>query len=68
MVGDDLFHLAEPVCGDLRQDIAFVGDALAHDDVEGGDAVGRDDQQSFTQIIDVTDLATGGQFQIGEIG
>ena len=68
MVGNDVFHLPKPERGDLGQYIALVGNAFVHDNIEGGNAVGGDDQEAVAEIVDVPHFAPGGQFQIGKIG
>ena len=47
MIGDDAAQEIQPKQGHLRQDAAFVGDAGGEDEVEGGDAVGSDNQQAL---------------------
>ena len=50
-------QLLEPELTDLRQHTSLVGDAGRQHPVECADAVGADQQQLVTQIIDVPDLA-----------
>jgi hypothetical protein len=45
----------EPVAGEAGQDAALVRDLGRQDDVEGRDAVGRDEQQAL--VVDLVDLA-----------
>ena len=62
MIGDDVLELVHPEQGDLVQDHALVGDGLVHDDIEGGHAVGCDDEQGLVvDVIDVANLAAGQQ-------
>ena len=51
------FRLREPEIGNLRQHLAFARDAVGHDDVEGGDAVGGDEEQAVAQIKYLPHLA-----------
>ena len=57
----------EPEQGHLVQHAAFVGDAGGEDVIEGGDAVGGDDQQVIADSVDVADLAAADPFQAGQI-
>ena len=57
MIGDDRPRAFEPERGDLREDLALVGNARAEHVVEGRDAIGRDDQQAIAEIVDVADLS-----------
>ena len=48
---------------------ALVGDAGGEDMVEGGDAVGGDEEKLIVgEGVDVADLAAGGQGKSAEIG
>ncbi len=68
MVGNDVFHLTEPECGNTGEHISLAGYSFVHDDVEGGYAVGGDDEEFIAQVIDVADLAAPGALQVGEVG
>ena len=45
VVGDDVSEKVEPEERELGEDLAFVGNAAAQDVVEGGDAVGGDEEE-----------------------
>ncbi len=47
----------EPEEGEGGEDFSLVGDALGHDDVEGADAVGGDDEKGFAEVVDVADFS-----------
>ena len=68
MVGDDRLRPLEPERGDLRQDLALVGNARAEHVVERRDAIGGDDEQAIAEIVDVADLALSIRAPVGECG
>ena len=47
----------EPISAQACQHAALVWNPVGHDPIERTDAVGRDQQQSMTEIVDVADLA-----------
>ena len=51
------FGLREPEIGNLREHLALARDAVGHDDVEGRDAVGGDEQQAVAEVEDFAHLA-----------
>src|SRR6185369_14798696 len=57
MIGLEAGGLGEPEIGDLGQHFAFARDAVGHDDVKGGDAVGGDEEEAVSEIEDFADLA-----------
>ena len=57
VVARDVFHRLEPIGGESGQDFALVGDFRREDDVEGGNAIGGDQQQTSSQIVNVSHLA-----------
>ena len=57
VVRDDIGQLVEPERRQLRQHLALVGDAGAQHVVEGGDAVGGDQEQRIAQVVDVAHFA-----------
>ena len=61
-------HPLEPEGRQLREHLALVGYARSEHVVERGDAIGRDEQQVVTHLVDVADLAASVQLQIGEGG
>ena len=62
-------HLREPEIGQGRQDFALARHRVGKNDVVGGQAVGRDDQQVVVvDAIDVANLATADQRQFGNGG
>ena len=57
-VGHDVGGRVEEARGDLVEDLSLAGDALGQDYVEGGDAVGGDQQDIFpVDEIDVPDFS-----------
>jgi hypothetical protein len=66
VVRHEVAHPLEPERRELRQHFALVGNAGAEDVVEGGDAIGGDEEQVVSDLIDVADLAAPVEFQIGE--
>ena len=67
MVRDEIANQAEPERRELREHLALVRDARAEDVVEGGDAIGRDDQQLVAEIVDVAHLAASGKCESGKL-
>jgi hypothetical protein len=67
VVGNDVFQEFEPEKRELREDAALVGNGRGKDDVEGGEAVGGDDQELVAEIIDVTDFSARGGSEAGEL-
>ena len=55
VVRDDRRRGVEPERGQRGEDAALVGDLVAEDDVEHGDAVGRDDEHAV--VADLVELA-----------
>jgi hypothetical protein len=52
---------------ELREDDALAGDAVAHDDVEGAQAVGRDEEQvAGVDLVDVADLPRATSLRFGQ--
>ena len=60
----DRGKLLEPESGDLVQDRAFVGNRIRQNDVESGEAVGRDEEQRLAEIEDFAHLAAA---QFGQV-
>src|SRR2546422_116494 len=61
--------LREPEIGNLRQHLAFARDAIRHDHVKGGDAVGGHEEQVIAQVENLAYLAAleflnAGQVQV----
>ena len=68
MVGDDIFEEVEPEERELGEDLAFIGDSAAQDVVEGGDAVGRDEEKTIAgESIDIADFAASGEGKGAEV-
>jgi hypothetical protein len=68
MRGREVPDLTEPEGGEMREDLPLVGNGIAHDDIEGRDAIGRDDEQAIVQVEDVPDLAAADQRETGKLG
>jgi hypothetical protein len=52
----------------MSEDAALVGDAAAEDDVEGGDAIGGDDEEAVgIDGIDVADFSAADEFKAWQI-
>jgi hypothetical protein len=62
----EVAHALEPKRRQLRQDLAFVGDAAAEDVIERGDPIRRDDQQIVAGLVDVADLAAADEREVRE--
>ena len=58
----------EPEQRQLCQHAALLGDPAGQDEVERRDAVGRDDQISIAEIVEVTDLAPPDKIQTRKLG
>jgi len=52
---------AEPEDRDLVEDFSFVGDAGREDDIEGGDAVGGDEEERVAEVVDVAYFSAAGE-------
>ena len=57
VVRDDLGEAAEPEVRELREDLPLVRDAGREHAVEGGDAVGRDEEEAVAEVVDVAHLS-----------
>ncbi len=64
----------EPEVRELGEDAALVGNGGGHDDVEGGDAIGGDDQQLVGdargiggELVDIADFSAADR-QAGDVG
>jgi hypothetical protein len=57
MVGDDPACAIEPEGGNLREDLALVGNARAEDVIKRGDPIGRDDEETVPEVVEISDLA-----------
>ncbi len=57
VVGNGGRGAVEPEIGNLRQHLALARDAVGHDAIKGGNAVGGDEQEVFAQIEDFADFA-----------
>jgi hypothetical protein len=68
VVRDQIAHALEPERRELCEYFALVGDARSEDVIERGDAIGRDQEEVVTHLINVADLAASVEFQIGEGG
>ena len=67
VVREDFADEVEPTQGDAGEKLALAGHAVGHDDIEGREAVGRDDEEVVAEIEDLAHLA-GGDFLIRETG
>jgi hypothetical protein len=69
MVFDGVFQEVEPEEGELGEDTTLVRDAGTEDIVEGGDAVGGDEEELvLVERVDVAYLAAGSERETAEIG
>jgi hypothetical protein len=68
VVGDGVFEEVEPEGGDLGEDLPLVRDAGAEHVVEGGDAVGGDEEKVVAEGVEVADLAAGEQGKAAKVG
>lgn len=50
-------HL-EPEETEGGEEFSFVGDGVGHDAVVGADAVGGDDEEGISEVVDIADFAT----------
>ena len=58
---------AEPELGEPVQDLPLPRDAVRHDDVEGAQPIGRDDEQGVAQVEDVAHLAVRDVCEPGQL-
>ena len=68
MMPHEIAHALEPERGQLREDLALVGDPRSEDIVERRDAVGRDDEQVVADLVDVAHFAATVQRQTSQGG
>ena len=68
MVRDQIADVIEPERGQLRENFALVGTSGSEDVIEGGDAIGGDDEQVRAEIVDVANLAAPRERQTVELG
>jgi len=66
-MGNDVAEKVEPKERKLREHPAFVGNRRREDDVESGKAVRRHDEQAIAEIVNVPDLPTPGQREVGKM-
>jgi hypothetical protein len=64
----DVAQKIEPEDRELRKDASLIGNAGRQDVIEGGDAIGRDDQEALAGAVDVAHLALGVALDAGKIG
>jgi hypothetical protein len=67
MVGNEIRDLTEPEGRDLGEDLSLVRDGVIHHHVKGRDAIGGDDEQGLTQVVDVADLAPAFEGEAREV-
>ncbi len=63
MIGNELFGLFKPESRELVEHQTFIGDAGRENEVEGGDAVGGNNEEEVTEVIGIPHLATDEQWQ-----
>ena len=69
VVGDEMGEFFHPEQGKLVQDDALPRNGIAEDDIEGGHAVGGDDEQRlFINVVDVAHLAAAAHAETGQAG
>ena len=69
VVGREVAQEVEPEQRNLREDDAFAGDRRAEDAVEGGDAVGGDEQDLVVADgVNVANLTAGDEREVGDGG
>ena len=67
VIGDDVLQEVEPEKRKLRKDAAFIWNGSREDDVEGGKAVGSDDEKFAAEVEDVANFATRRWCEAGEM-
>src|SRR6185295_9610951 len=68
VIGDDRLRACEPERGNLREDLALVGNPRPKHVIERRDAIGGDDQQAVVELVDVADLALAIRTSVSECG
>src|SRR6266545_3356742 len=63
----DVGESLKPEVRELSEDLALVGDAGGENAVEGGDAVARDEEERFSEIIELTDLTAPREARPGKV-
>src|SRR3974390_3246828 len=61
VVRHDVAKKIEPEERELREDAALVGDGSGHDDIEGGEAIGSDEEEAVAEIVNVAHFAASGR-------
>ena len=68
MVRNDVGEVIEPEQGDLAQDVSLVRDSRGQNVIEGGNAVGGNEEQLLVAYaVDVPHLAAGMKVKIAEV-
>ena len=68
MVGNDVGKEVEPEQRNLAQDAALVRNAGGQHIIEGGNAVGGDEQQALViELVNVADLSAGMKLEVGKV-
>ncbi|MFM1944078.1 MAG: hypothetical protein RI897_3060 [Verrucomicrobiota bacterium] len=67
VIGYEGGDLIEPKVGDLREDLAFSGDAIGEDDIERGDPVGSDHEVMFAEVEHFADFAAFDFLDSGQV-
>ena len=57
-------EFSKPKCRQLGQDLAFSGNGFGENAIEGGNAVGGDDQESFPEIEYLANFPTAELFRM----
>ncbi|MBA7589117.1 hypothetical protein ES708_31192 [subsurface metagenome] len=66
VVCGDVFHLAKPEGGHLRQNLSLPGDGIGHNDVKGGYPVRCDDKEAVPHFVYIPHLAPAEELQLFE--
>ncbi len=67
MIRHERGKFLEPEMRNLREHLAFARNAVGHDDVEGGNAIAGDEQETVAEVIDFADFAGADFFDAGEV-
>ena len=69
MIRHEVAQAVEPEARQAGEHLAFVRDAVRHDDIEGRDAIGRDEKEQIVrEAIGVAHFAAPEEREAGQVG
>jgi hypothetical protein len=65
-MGNDAREFFEPEKRELGKNAPFVGNGRGKNDVEGGKAIGGDDEKPIAEVVDIANLAAASELESGK--